>query len=188
MTQGLCVYLKPVKFRYLRMVLLLIPFRVHIYIYIQEPASFIRMEHYRSINVVWCGIRMVLIQMTWVYMNSLILWYPPSINIWLVLQFWFQSVRSLITSLISCNEPNIHLYTGPTLVCDYFSEVVWLFREIVERKWRNFSLNLIFDHCITLEEGRVCGMPIKKPFKPSQFSFSVTDLRLPSCYFLSPRM
>ena len=36
MTQGLCVYLKPVKFRYLRMVLLLIPFRVHIYIYISK--------------------------------------------------------------------------------------------------------------------------------------------------------
>lgn len=34
---------------------------------------------------------------------------------------------------------------------------------------------LIFDHCITLEEGRVCGMPINKPCKPSQFSFSVTE-------------
>ena len=59
--------------------------------------------------------RMLLTQIiTRVYKDSLTLTYPPNINIWLVLQFWYPHVGSLIP-LCWLLIPCIHMYTGPTL-------------------------------------------------------------------------
>ena len=60
---------------------------------------------------IWSG--MVLTQIiTRVYEDSLTLTYPPNINIWLVLQFWYLQVGCLIPLLTPC----IHINTRPTMV------------------------------------------------------------------------
>ena len=55
---------------------------------------------------------------TWVYKDSLILWYPPSIKIWLVLQFWYWLGRIFDTNInIVCWCLAItYTHLGPTFV------------------------------------------------------------------------
>ena len=49
-------------------------------------------SHLGNIFLVSIWFRMVLTQIiTWIYIDSFIMRYPPNINIWLVLQFWYQS-------------------------------------------------------------------------------------------------
>lgn len=72
--------------------------------------AFISRQNCPIINMIKNGIEQII---TWIYKDSLVLRYPPNIDLWLVLQLQYPWVGSLIYLLILINDTMHTLHTGP---------------------------------------------------------------------------